>query len=149
MRSCIPDPRGSWYSEGEQRHGGMGEAEDCYDLIEWLAAQPWSNGNVGMTGVSYLAAIQWQVAALRPRICAPSIPGRASATGIASLPTTAVFPETGFVPRGCANLQWSTTRTEDTAANVRAHPLHDAYWRQQGERSRGDRSPGVRRRQLV
>jgi hypothetical protein len=30
--------------------------------------------------------------------------------------------------RGCANLQWSTTRTEDTVANARAHPLYDAYW---------------------
>src|ERR1700727_2085549 len=63
----YPDPRGSWYSQGELRHGGLGEAQDCFDLIEWLGELPWTNGKVGMTGVSYLAAIQWQVAPLRPR----------------------------------------------------------------------------------
>src|SRR6185503_15572166 len=43
----YPDPRGAWYSEGELRHGGMGEAEDCFDLIQWMAEQPWSSGKVG------------------------------------------------------------------------------------------------------
>jgi len=38
------------------------------------------------------------------------------------------IPETSFLVRGSANLQWSTTRTEDTPANARAHPLYDAYW---------------------
>src|SRR6185436_11306819 len=38
------------------------------------------------------------------------------------------IPETSFLPRGTANLQWSTTRTEDTLANAVAHPLYDAYW---------------------
>jgi predicted acyl esterase len=124
----YPDPRGSWYSEGELRHGGSGEAEDCYDLIEWLAAQPWSNGNVGMTGVSYLAAIQWQVAPLRPPHLRAINPWEGFSDWYREFAYHGGIPETGFVPRGCANLQWSTTRTEDTAANVRAHPLHDAYW---------------------
>src|SRR5690242_19452892 len=62
----YPDPRGSGYSEGEPRYGGSGEAQDCYDLIEWLGKRSWSNGKVGMSGVSSLGAIQWQVAALRP-----------------------------------------------------------------------------------
>lgn len=35
------------------------EAKDYYDLIEWCAAQPWSNGRVGTVGVSYLAMSQW------------------------------------------------------------------------------------------
>lgn len=60
------DPRGLWGSEGDYTHMSEQEAQDCYDLIEWAAVQPWSNGNVGMTGVSYLAAIQWKVAALNP-----------------------------------------------------------------------------------
>jgi uncharacterized protein len=125
---AYPDPRGSWYSGGEQRHGGVGEAEDCYDLIEWLAAQPWSNGNVGMTGVSYLAAIQWQVSALRPPHLRAINPWEGFSDWYREFAYHGGIPETGFVPRGCANLQWSTTRTEDTVANVRAHPLHDAYW---------------------
>ena len=48
------------------RHGGVGEGEDCYDLIEWAGTQPWCNGKVGMSGVSYLATIQYQVAPLKP-----------------------------------------------------------------------------------
>lgn len=42
------------------------DAEDCYDVIEALAAMPWSNGKVGMAGNSALAIIQWHVASLRP-----------------------------------------------------------------------------------
>lgn len=125
----YPDPRGCWYSEGEQRHGGSGEAEDCFDLIEWLAQQPWCNGRVGMSGVSYLTAIQWQVAALRPPALAAINPWEGFSDWYREFAYHGGIPETSFVPRGCANLQWSTTRTEDTPANVAAHPLYDAYWR--------------------
>ena len=125
----YPDPRGCWYSEGEQRHGGQGEAEDCFDLIEWLEQQSWCNGRVGMSGVSYLTAIQWQVAALRPPALAAINPWEGFSDWYREFALHGGIPETSFVPRGCANLQWSTTRTEDTPANVAAHPLHDAYWR--------------------
>ncbi|MBO0702652.1 MAG: CocE/NonD family hydrolase, partial [Candidatus Dormibacteraeota bacterium] len=54
------DPRGLWYSEGEATFLTDQEAQDVYDLIEWAAAQQWSNRRVGMTGVSYLAMIQWR-----------------------------------------------------------------------------------------
>jgi predicted acyl esterase len=124
----YPDPRGSWYSEGEQRHGGMGEAEDCFDLIEWLGERPWSNGKVGMSGVSYLTAIQWQVAPLRPPHLAAINPWEGFSDWYREFAYHGGIPETRFVVRGSGNLQWSTTRTEDTPANVRAHPLHDAYW---------------------
>ena len=63
---AVVDPRGAWLSEGDFRHNGVGEAEDCAVTIRWLADQPWSNGKVGMTGVSYLACIQFWAAALRP-----------------------------------------------------------------------------------
>ena len=95
------------------RHGGLGEAEDCCDLIEWLAAQPWTNWQVGMTGVSYLAAIN---------------PWERFSDWYREFALHGGIPETSFLVRGCANLQWSSTRTEDTVANARAHPLYDAYW---------------------
>ena len=60
----YPNPRGTWHSEGDMHHGGITESMDCYDLIEWAGVQPWCNGKVGMSGVSYLAAIQYQVAPL-------------------------------------------------------------------------------------
>ena len=42
------------------------ETHDGYDAVEWLAAQPWSNGNVGMWGISYGGFTSIQVAMLRP-----------------------------------------------------------------------------------
>ena len=40
--------------------------QDVYDAIEWLAKQPWSDGNVGMNGVSYFSMIAKRAAALKP-----------------------------------------------------------------------------------
>ena len=125
---CYPDPRGSWYSEGELRHGGPGEAEDEYDLIEWLGVQPWCNGKVGMSGVSYLTAAQWQVAPLRPPHLAAINPWEGFSDWYREFAYHGGIPETRFVVRGSGNLQWSTTRTEDTPSNARAHPLYDEYW---------------------
>jgi uncharacterized protein len=124
----YPDPRGSWYSQGELRHGGLGEAQDCYDLIEWLGERAWTNGKVGMTGVSYLAAIQWQVGPLRPPHLAAINPWEGFSDWYREFALHGGIPETSFLVRGSGNLQWSTTRTEDTPANARAHPLYDAYW---------------------
>jgi len=39
---------------------------DAYDLIEWLAIQPWCNGKVGMVGISAFAGAQWEAAAQQP-----------------------------------------------------------------------------------
>ena len=63
----YPDPRGSWYSEGELRHGGIGEAEDCHDLIEWLGRRPWSNGRIGMTSALMLPTSPRSVKEMRRR----------------------------------------------------------------------------------
>jgi uncharacterized protein len=124
----FPDPRGAWLSEGELRHNGVGEGEDCCDLIEWLAGQSWANGRVGMTGVSYLAAIQYLAASLRPKSLVAINPWEGFSDWYREFAYHGGIRETGFVPRGSSNLRFSTTRTEDTDANVRAHPLWDAYW---------------------
>jgi len=42
------------------------EGRDGYDVIEWLAAQPFCDGNVAMCGASYEAYIQWRTVAERP-----------------------------------------------------------------------------------
>jgi putative CocE/NonD family hydrolase len=57
--------RGRFGSEGDfaaQRE----EAEDGYDAVQWAAAQPWSNGRVGMVGASYGGMTQWAAAASSP-----------------------------------------------------------------------------------
>jgi putative CocE/NonD family hydrolase len=61
------DARGTGTSEGintdEYR---LQEQQDGYDAVEWLARQPWSNGNVGMYGSSYSGFTALQVASHRP-----------------------------------------------------------------------------------
>ncbi len=42
------------------------ERQDMFDLVEWAAEQPWSDGNVGMVGISYFAMTQMEAAVERP-----------------------------------------------------------------------------------
>lgn len=59
---CVQDVRGRGGSEGEwlpKYH----EINDGSDTIDFLAAQNWSTGNVGMLGASYLGCVQWSAAA--------------------------------------------------------------------------------------
>src|SRR5207245_233846 len=64
---CIRvDARGVCKSPGLQAPFSVQEAEDYYDAIEWAGTQPWSNGNVGLWGMSYLAMAQHNVASLQP-----------------------------------------------------------------------------------
>ena len=60
------DGRGSCKTPGLLHPYSAQEAEDNYDAIEWAATQPWSNGNVGMWGLSFTAASQLPVASLQP-----------------------------------------------------------------------------------
>lgn len=55
---ATQDVRGRFGSPGEWEPF-VNEKEDGYDTIEWLAAQPWSTGKVGMIGASYLGWVQW------------------------------------------------------------------------------------------
>ena len=64
---CIRvDARGVCKSPGLQAPFSVQEAQDYYDAIEWAGTQPWSNGNVGLWGMSYLAMSQHSVASLQP-----------------------------------------------------------------------------------
>ena len=66
----IGDLRGSGGSEGEHignyNAGGVPLGQDAYDVIEWVAEQPWCDGNVGMIGISYFGSMQVLAAAERP-----------------------------------------------------------------------------------
>nr|MDO8082080.1 CocE/NonD family hydrolase [Candidatus Freyarchaeota archaeon] len=58
--------RGSGLSQGKYNFGDRLEQQDGYDLVEWIAQQPWCDGNVGMLGCSYLAMSQWYTALQKP-----------------------------------------------------------------------------------
>jgi len=60
------DARGTGRSPGYLDPFAERGTLDLYESIEWAAGQPWSDGKVGLCGISYLAINQWQVAALQP-----------------------------------------------------------------------------------
>jgi uncharacterized protein len=64
---CIRvDSRGAGRSPGLLDPFSPRETRDLYECIEWAAAQPWSTGKIGLSGISYYAMNQWHVAALHP-----------------------------------------------------------------------------------
>ena len=65
---CVRvDSRGAGRSPGVIDIWSAREAQDLAICIDWAGEQPWSNGKVGLNGISYYAMNQWQVAALQPR----------------------------------------------------------------------------------
>jgi predicted acyl esterase len=60
------DSRGAGRSPGYLEVYSPRETKDFYNCIEWAAVQPWSNGKIGLNGISYYAINQWQVATLQP-----------------------------------------------------------------------------------
>ena len=65
--ACVRvDSRGAGASPGVIDPFSPRETRDFYECIEWAGTQPWSNGRVGLNGVSYYAINQWHVASLNP-----------------------------------------------------------------------------------
>ena len=66
--ACVRvDSRGCGRSPGYVEHWSTRETQDFAACIEWAGEQEWSNGKVGLTGISYYAINQWHVAALQPK----------------------------------------------------------------------------------
>jgi predicted acyl esterase len=62
----IVNLRGTGGSEGVWTFQDEQERDDLFDLVEWAAAQPWCDGNVGMLGISYFAMTQLAAAVTQP-----------------------------------------------------------------------------------
>jgi putative CocE/NonD family hydrolase len=62
---AVNDCRGRFNSDGEF-FPYMHEADDGHDTVEWVAAQDWCDGNVGMLGGSYVGQTQWYAACRVP-----------------------------------------------------------------------------------
>src|ERR1700692_2766440 len=66
--ACVRvDSRGCGRSPGYVELWSPREAKDFAACIEWAGKQSWSNGKVGLNGISYYAMNQWQVACLTPK----------------------------------------------------------------------------------
>ena len=77
---AVQDVRGRYQSDGVFDPYRQ-EGRDGYDTIAWLAAQPWCDGQVGTTGLSYPAAVQWLAAVESPPQLKAMAPAMTFSTG--------------------------------------------------------------------
>jgi putative CocE/NonD family hydrolase len=78
---ALVDVRGRGNSEGSFEPFAN-EARDGYDIVEWLARQPWSNGKVAMWGGSYAGFDQWATLKEHPPHLATIVPAAAAAAAV-------------------------------------------------------------------
>ena len=151
------DSRGAGRSPGFIDCFSPRETEDFSACIEWCGTQPWSNGKVGLSGISYYAVNQWQVAAERPRHLAAICPWEGAADwyrdagaqgGIPSPFLGRWFPhqvgtvQYGLGSRGARNAHTGmlvsgdedltdeelAANRADLMAELREHQMFDEYW---------------------
>jgi uncharacterized protein len=158
------DSRGAGKSPGVLDVNSPAEFRDFYDAIEWAGSQPWSNGKVGLLGISYYAAGQWMIASLRPSHLAAILPWQGASdfyrdrtrqggifcNGFANrwwnrsvLCNQHGNPESPFTDivtgernTGPASLSPEQLRSNrvDYVANILAHPLDGDWYRERSPR---------------
>jgi uncharacterized protein len=129
----IQDTRGRFKSDG-QFSLFAGEAEDGYDTVAWCAAQPWSNGQVGMYGASYFGATQWLTATANPPALKAIVPTITSSDYYEGWTYQGGAFQQGFIQFWTAGMATETlTRLSDTPADARGKlyssifGMHKAY----------------------
>jgi predicted acyl esterase len=152
------DSRGAGRSPGYIESHSPREMQDLYLCIEWAGTQPWSNGKVGMLGISYYAMNQWHIAWRQPPHLTAIIPWEGASDpyrevnrhgGIACTFPANWFPRQvmtvqhglgrkGYTSRVTGELVAGpeTLSDEELARNrgdirgtIKAHPLNDEYYR--------------------
>lgn len=124
---CNPDPRGIAHSEGDITMIGSQEAEDCYDLIEWIAEQDWSNGKTALTGTSYLTFSQWFIAAGQPPHLTCINPNEGLSDAYRDICFVGGIPDPHFLGRLQANhVSTRGAKREDMIDEMEKYPLATA-----------------------
>jgi uncharacterized protein len=134
------DVRGTGFSEGEFGFMNTAEQQDLYDVIEWIAQQPWSNGRVGGIGQSYYCMLQWFMGIQNP----PHLACLGAYDGLNDPYRYMAFPggiEGVFLPYWInasvrlanlfpANKDHPRHLTSDFIGEVWRHPFYDDYWKE-------------------
>lgn len=125
---CNPDPRGIAHSEGDITLIGSQEAEDCYDLIEWIAQQEWSNKKTALTGTSYLTFSQWFIAEKQPPHLTCINPHEGLSDAYRDLAYNGGIPDKNFIQRLQINHVSAVpgVMREDMTEEMEKYPLADA-----------------------
>ena len=155
---AVQDVRGRFNSDGDW-YPYFNEGDDGFDTIEWIVAQPWCNGNVGMIGRSYVGYTQWMAAAPRPRGLKAIVPIGAQSdlfrsfpvlNGAFVVPMAELLVKMGRHSYQVSNFMTDVLRGSETYfqtlpladvpaaagaetpqwwVDMMAHPNFDAYWR--------------------
>ena len=125
---CNPDIRGVGNSDGDSVLWDRQEGRDCHDLIEWLAAQEWCTGKVGMSGTSYLAASQWFTAAEQPPHLAAINPWEGVSDVYRDLVKRGGMPDIAFAKQLQDNSFYGKNQKEDITAEAERYPLINDLW---------------------
>ena len=149
---AIQDVRGRFDSDGVYSPFAS-EGPDGYDTQAWIAAQPWSNGRIGLSGRSYAGWTQWtsavllhpSVRAIAPRAMAPDLyrglAWRGGAFNIGVLMTWGLMTS-GRSMQEIGSIDWrdafrtlplmeAAAATSQDLASWRAwltHTVRDEYW---------------------
>lgn len=123
------DIPGVWHAQSPATYLSPQEAEAFYDAIEWAGTQGWSNGRVGLSGVSYLTSTQWRVAELNPPHLAAINPWEGWTDTYREVVRHGGIPDTHFWPY--IQVRWgaSTQKIEDLWAETAEHPFFDDFWK--------------------
>jgi putative CocE/NonD family hydrolase len=149
----IQDVRGRYASEGDFEPLTQ-EPDDGEDTLNWIAAQSWSDGKIGMVGGSYLGFVQWQVAVLdNPHLLAifPVVsgdddyrdrvysPGGAMKWGHRLEWVAENMAEPGYEPPPFDKFIWTlpprqadhlvTGRSTSLLQSAFDHPAYDLFWK--------------------
>lgn len=124
----VADIPGTWHATGPATYCSPEEAEDFRDFIEWAGTREWSNGKVGLSGVSYLTVSQWRVAELNPPHLAAINPWEGWSDTYREVARHGGIPETSFWPYIWERWGASTGEIEDLEQETKAHPFFDDFW---------------------
>ena len=137
----IANCRGTGGSGGVFSLGDSQERRDMHDLVEWAALQPWSNGEVGMIGISYFAGTQLEAAVERPPHLKAVMP-IAGTFDLYESVTHHGLASTGFITpflsmigmtSSHTNKLWRSKLLEAASHVLRAPPVHDRFATANGE----------------
>jgi predicted acyl esterase len=128
-----PDARGAGKSQGDIHAWGSVDGQDGYDVIEWIAKQPWSTGKVALHGTSWLAMAQWFIAQTKPPHLSAIAPWNGTSDVYRQNMMFGGIPNVGFLAGVFTHLAGSA-RVERPDMMAQAHKLMDAYWQDKAAR---------------
>lgn len=135
----LASTRGTGLSEGSYQLLSRDEQQDHYEIIEWIAAQDWSNGKVAGAGASYYSTAQWQMAIQNP----PHLSCIAPFNGVLQPYQDWAFP--GGLASTAFSMEWYKQKVRlanafpgsglakivefDLDLQLLLHPQYDDFWR--------------------